>query len=54
VHSIPSDTRSCSGGSALYNNCADDSRDFYIKVVRKSSVSMSCQHYELEITNGVW
>ncbi len=53
-HAIPSETRSCGSGHALYNNCADDSADFYIKVQRKSSVSMSCQHYELEITNGVW
>lgn len=53
-HAIPSDSRTCGSGSATANNCADDSADFYIQVTRKSSVSMSCQHYELEITNGVW
>lgn len=54
-HTPPSDRRSCYTGShASYNNCADDSATFYIKVERKSSVSMSCQHYELEILNGVW
>ncbi|NOY24627.1 MAG: hypothetical protein GXP62_02035 [Oligoflexia bacterium] len=54
VHAVPSETRSCGSSSADYNDCADDSTDFYIEVVRKSSVSMSCDGYELEITNGVW
>lgn len=54
-HTVPSDRRACYTGShALYNDCADDSATFYIKVERKASVSMSCQHYELEILNGVW
>ncbi len=53
-HAIPTEVRSCGSSHALYNDCADDSADFYIQVQRKSSVSMSCQHYELEITNGVW
>ncbi len=54
-HTAPADRRSCyTGSDASYNNCADDSATYYIKVERKSSVSMSCQHYELEILNGVW
>jgi len=53
-HTVPSDTRSCSSGSAYYNNCNDMSNSYYIQVFRRSSRVTSCQQYELEITNGVW
>ena len=53
-HSIPSDDRSCSSaGSASYNECSDFSDDWYVEVMRKSTASDSCQHYELTITNGL-
>jgi len=50
---IPSDTRSCGNNNASFNNCADDSTEYYIHVFRTTTIS-SCQHYELTITNGVW
>jgi hypothetical protein len=53
-HAIPSDTRSCGSGSSTRNDCADDSKDYTIEVRRNSSTVSSCQHYTLEITNGVW
>lgn len=53
-HGTPSDTRYCSyGSSSLYNDCDDLSSDYYIKVTRTSG-SYDCQHYELEISNGIW
>ena len=53
-HSIPSDTRACATSSAYYNQCEDNSEDYYIQIVRRSSTVSSCQGYELEVTNGVW
>jgi hypothetical protein len=53
-HTIPSETRACSSGSDTYNDCEDRSTDYYIQVIRTTSSTSSCQHYELEITNGVW
>lgn len=53
-HGTPSDTRYCSYGSyPYYNDCDDLSSDYYIEVTRTSG-SYSCQHYELEISNGIW
>lgn len=54
VHSIPSDVRSCADSSENYNQCEDNSTDYYIQVVRLSETVSSCQGYELEVTNGVW
>jgi hypothetical protein len=51
-HGIPGDYRSCSNGSASYNNCDDLSSDYYIHIIRLSA--FSCANYELEITNGTW
>jgi hypothetical protein len=53
-HTIPSDARSCGNGSGSYNDCEDNSTDYYIQIVRTSSTVTSCQGYELEVTNGVW
>jgi hypothetical protein len=53
AHGTGMDPRYCQSGSA-YNECEDDSADFYIHVFRNSSVEASCQNYQLEITNGVW
>ncbi|MCB9759232.1 MAG: hypothetical protein H6739_05290 [Alphaproteobacteria bacterium] len=54
VHSIPSDTRACSSsGSSSRNTCTDYTTNYYIQVIRNPSSSPSCQHYELEITNGL-
>lgn len=53
-HGIPSDPRGCSSGSASYNDCTDYTTAWYIQVFRDSSSVSSCQHYVLEITNGVW
>ena len=53
-HAIPSDTRRCGSSSADYNDCEDMSTDYYIQVFRRSTSTPSCQHFELEITNGVW
>lgn len=52
-HSIPYDTRLCNSGSPFYNDCDDLSTDYYIKVSR-TSTALDCQHYTLEVTNGVW
>ncbi|MCK6502845.1 Ig-like domain-containing protein [Myxococcota bacterium] len=52
-HSIPSDSRYCYTGSPFYNNCDDLSDVYYIKVERIST-ALSCQHYELSISNGAW
>lgn len=54
VHSIPSDVRSCADSSTNYNQCEDNSTDYYIQVVRLSGTVSSCQGYELDVTNGVW
>ncbi len=53
-HSVPSEARSCATSSSSYNECEDNSNDYYIQVVRNSSTVSSCQGYELEVTNGVW
>jgi len=53
-HAIPSDTRRCGSSSPYYNECEDMSNDYYIQVFRRSTSAPSCQHFELEITNGVW
>ncbi len=53
-HAIPSDTRRCGNSDPSYNNCTDFSTDYYIQVFRRASATPSCQHYSLEITNGVW
>jgi hypothetical protein len=53
-HAIPSETRSCGSSSSTKNDCADDSKDYYIEVRRNSTTVSDCQHYSLEITNGVW
>ncbi|MEL6349630.1 MAG: hypothetical protein AAFV53_41385, partial [Myxococcota bacterium] len=53
VHSL-SETRACADGSAINNQCEDNSEDYYIQIVRLSDTVSSCQGYELEITNGVW
>ena len=54
-HAIPTETRACNqGGHVDYNDCEDRSTDYYIEVRRSTSSTSSCQHYELEITNGVW
>ena len=50
---IPADTRACGNNSASYNNCIDNTTDYYIHVFRTTAVS-SCQNYQLTITNGVW
>ena len=52
-HAIPADSRACANASAFYNECEDDSRDYFIHVFRKTAVN-SCQGYELNISNGVW
>ena len=53
-HAVPSDTRRCGSSSSSYNDCEDMSNDYYIQVFRRSTSTPSCQHFELEITNGVW
>lgn len=48
-------TRACRGTNTLgYNLCEDMSDAYYIQVKHLASVSLSCQEYELTITNGVW
>jgi len=54
THTIPAETRACADSSVSYNECEDRSNDYYIQVIRTTSSTSSCQHYELEITNGVW
>ena len=53
-HAIPSDTSNCHGTNtnASYNQCDDFADTYYIQVKRNSNAAGSCQHYELEITNG--
>ena len=51
--SIPADTRACGSNSSSYNDCVDNSTDYYIHVFRTTAVS-SCQNYQLTVTNGVW
>ncbi len=54
-HTPPTDTRACAGaGNVSRNECEDRSTDYYIRVIRTTSATSSCAHYELEITNGVW
>ena len=36
---IPSDTRACGNNSASYNNCIDNTTDYYIHVFRTTAVS---------------
>ena len=53
-HTAPSDTRQCAMDSPSYSDCENNSDEFYIHVYRLGSSEMSCQQYELQITNGVW
>ncbi len=53
-HALPSDLQACGSGSALLNDCADDTADFYIHVFRNASSPASCQNYQIQVTNGVW
>jgi hypothetical protein len=54
-HSAPSDTRSCRSSDTLgYNDCEDNTSDFYVHVYRMGSSTVDCDSYELTITNGVW
>lgn len=54
-HASPSDSRNCGeAGDEFLNECEDRSTDYFIQVIRTTSSTSSCQHYELEITNGVW
>ena len=54
-HSAPSDTRSCRSSDTLgYNDCEDNTSDFYIHVYRLGSSAVDCETYEITITNGVW
>ena len=52
-HAIPAESRACANLNELYNECEDDSRNYYIHVFRKTAVT-GCQGYELNISNGVW
>jgi hypothetical protein len=52
-HTAPSDSRSCRSTDTIgYNDCEDNSDDFYIHVYRVTE--SDCGDYELTITNGVW
>lgn len=52
-HSTPSETRSCRPSDTEgYNDCEDNSDDFYIHVYRIDG--SDCSPYELTITNGAW
>ena len=53
-HPLPSDLQACGSSSILYNDCADDTSNFYIQVFRNASTPSSCQNYEIQVTNGVW
>lgn len=53
-HTPPADTRACGVASPDLNECSDFSNLYYIEVQRKATAAPSCQHYELELTNGVW
>ncbi|MCP4918811.1 MAG: hypothetical protein GY913_18050 [Proteobacteria bacterium] len=50
----PGSDRYCDySGTEGYNVCSDFSDDWYVEVLRDSSATPSCQHYELTITNGL-
>ncbi len=51
-HGLPTPLNSCGSSSILLNDCADDSSDFFIHVFRNEGSTVSCDPYELEITNG--
>ena len=51
---MPSDLQSCDAGSTVRNTCEDLSSDFLIQVFREEATPVSCDPYELQITNGVW
>jgi len=51
--SVWSDTRACRT-NYVYGVCPDYSGYWAIQVVRESSSTDSCQHYELELSNGLW
>jgi hypothetical protein len=53
-HPIPLDLQACGDASISYNDCTDDTSDFYIRIFRNSSVVASCDNYQIQITNGVW
>ena len=38
----------------LFNDCTDDTSNFFIHVFRNASTPSSCQNYEIQVTNGVW
>ena len=53
AHGVPSNPQACGIAGTQYNECVDDSKEYYIHVFRKTTVS-SCQGYEIAISNGVW
>ena len=55
IDGVPSDTRSCSGTTVYgLNDCEDNSTEFYIHVYRVGGTEVTCENYELQISNGVW
>jgi hypothetical protein len=55
AHSSPADSRQCGSPSdPTLSECQDNSDEFYIHVYREGSSEMSCQNYDLKITNGDW
>ncbi len=51
-HEPPADPRQCGGPTD--NQCSDFSTYYYVQILRSSLAPYSCEHYELEVTNGVW
>jgi hypothetical protein len=46
----------CTGspGTANTNICADNSAWFYVRVFRKDGAPLTCDNYEIEVSNAVY
>lgn len=51
-HLVSSNDRTCSASGSRYNTCSDFTGAYYVKVVRNSSASDSCEYYTLDVSNG--
>jgi hypothetical protein len=54
LHGIPADPQACATSSILFNECENNSADFFVLVTRNAAEPASCASYELTVTNGVW
>lgn len=51
-HGLPTPLNACGDSSIFLNQCTDDTTNFYIHMFRNEGAEITCDPYEIEITNG--